>query len=211
MEQLYNTQLVSDIQGRQSVSGSRFAVFDMEEATLEEEGMMDEQREHMGDESTTPLINLRKDHGIIISDNEEINQENNIVNMEAQQDNNHSIGQESNLSMLKRKNIMEKFIRAKGKEKNTNTSTLKANSVGIFKSQKPKKLSDQWEKAKSLMNTMEITKPILLQEKDHRETVNSKLNAKPPDINALLSKMENTVMEGQQGEDSYRGIDPSGK
>lgn len=153
MEQLNNTQPDLNTQVRPNGMGSRFAIFETEEESLEKQVIGEEQRERLGDDSIVSSGNLMKKNIEATSVIEETNQKTSSMNMTIQHGYHQYSEQGANVSMLKRKNIMEKFIKTKGKEKNSNTGTLKTNSAGIFKQQKPKKLSEQREKAKTLITT----------------------------------------------------------
>lgn len=60
---------------------------------------------------------------------------------------------------------MERFVNFKGKERASTSGVLMATSVSIFKTQKPKKLSNQWEKVKNLMPSIDLNEPIEVRDK----------------------------------------------
>lgn len=138
---LTNPQRIMDEQKRPAASGSRFAIFDVEEECLERASNMEEQREQRGNEPAVSLDNLEELQSIKREDNEELQQGIIKENTKMEQSYIHSKEQASS-SKPKGNNIMEKFIKTKGKEKSTSSGILKANVVGVFKTQKTKKMNN---------------------------------------------------------------------
>lgn len=88
---------------------------------------------------------------------------------------------------------------------------LKANLASLFKSQKPKKLSSQWEKVKNLMPNIDLNKPIEVRDTGQGDRGLYSLKPKPPDPPILLDGMNTRRMEEPKEEGSSKGNDPSGK
>lgn len=130
--------------------------------------------------------------------------------MQSQQLHIHSMGQGAS-SKSKGKNIMDKFIKTKGKDKSTSIGVLKATSVGIFEPQNYKKMNNQWEKAKALMFNTDLNKPMQSQGMNLGEAGERLLNAKPPDPERLLSIRDNRLFEPQQKENPSKGSEITGK
>lgn len=61
-------------------------------------------------------------------------------------------------NIQKRKNIVERFVKTKGGEKKKSTRLLKTNAPNTFKTQRTKKLSSQWDKAKPMLLTTDLNK-----------------------------------------------------
>lgn len=119
--------------------------------------------------------------------------------------------QNANTDVIKGKNIMERFIHSKGKEKNLKMDALKANAGNTFKPQKARKMSYQWGKAKPLISN--TVAPPLLDVNDTGQVVrgNSAWDSKPPDQINLLLESSNLCVETQQNEGPGKGPDGTGK
>lgn len=63
--------------------------------------------------------------------------------------------------MIRSKNIVERFVKPTDGEKKRTNNMLKASSSSSFKVQKPKKIHNQWEKAKPTLITPDLNKPSL--------------------------------------------------
>lgn len=112
-----------------------------------------EQSKHKGENSTVLFNTIPGEETINIVEELQDCQEVNKLNMATQIDEVHKISQSLNTSIIKGKNIVEKFIRGKGKEKTSTFRALRANSGGVSKPQKSRKLCNQWEKVKAIINS----------------------------------------------------------
>lgn len=114
-------------------TGSHFAAFNMEEDSVENEEGTDNlnlQREELATNSTTSLGEKKATYASGLREMQRIN----AASMGTHQEDIQFTGQDISANLLKGKNIMEKFIKTKGREKASNPGVLKTNSGGIFKS-----------------------------------------------------------------------------
>lgn len=131
---------MSDSQRQHNEGGSRFAILDLEDDSMYKEEMGVERRKHVG-EGSTALINMAGEEANTILEKKEDCQETSKLNMVSHLDGIHKINQNVNASIIKGKNIVEKFIRTKGKEKTSTFGALKASSGGVCKPKKSRRMS----------------------------------------------------------------------
>lgn len=106
--------------------------------------------------------------------------------------------------MMKNKNIVERFIKSNGKEKNNSIETLKPISAGSFKVQRSMKVSNQRDKTKALMIMEDLTKPLNSQNPKQGDVEDYILSNRPPNPENLNMWM-NIKEANMQHEGSSNG------
>lgn len=115
-----------------------------------------------------------------------------------------------NDSMLRSKNIVERYVKPIGGEKRRTNSMLKASSSGNFKVQKPKKIQNQREKAKPILITLDLNNPPLPQKFVQHGLGAPILEIRPPDPNKAMDRIVNIEDERITSMSPKRGITPLG-
>lgn len=113
-------------------------------------------------------------------------------------------------SNSKGKNIMDKFIKARNKDKSTPLELLKQVLLAPL-NHKFKRSSLTKERAKALMITPDLNKPIQFWVSILGGTGERLLNVKPPDPEIQLSMMGNSLVELQQKKSLLKGTGITGK
>lgn len=102
-----------------------------------------------------------------------------------------SIKFKSSENLLKSKNIVERFLKPNEGEKKKSTRMLKTLSYNPFKSQRSKRLSTQWDKAKPLLLTPDLNNPPLPQNNAMGRFGELVLENKPPDLIIIREQVMN--------------------
>lgn len=163
------------------VSGSRFAIFGIEEDGEEEVGRdagLEELQEKDSNGKTSSLDGT-KETNVMIS--EDCTQTMCEVISDIPQRETHNIKSRLNGNLLKSKHIVERYVKTTGGDKRKSNILLKASSSGSFKVQKAKKLNTQWEKAKPILITPDLNKPPHFQNYGQHGMGESLLEIRPPD------------------------------
>lgn len=162
-------------------SGSRFTALEMDDENVEREPSMHEQVFPTVEieDAVTNIMSGKSETNLAFD--KEFNQYSNETNMEMQcnDPSNSTYKQES--SLFKSKNIVERFVRSKGKGKDKPSGALEPISVGIGKAQKSRKINIQGERSKALMIVDVSSKSPcnqILQQGDVGDFI---LKNKPPD------------------------------
>lgn len=116
-----------------------------------------------------------------------------------------------NTDIIRGKNIMERFISSKGKEKNLTTDALKANPGGSFKPKKARKMGYQWGKIKSLASSNVDPTNLDIHNSSQGVRGNGAWSTKPPDQQSLSTMPSIHCTEDKQNESPRKGLEPKGK
>lgn len=193
-----------------TISGSRFAVFGVEEECEEDTCMVISQGEANTNGDIGEVNNLEK---MVETSNMEIEggvKLTSEANKDIQKREFQNIKRRTNDNVMKSKNIMEKFVKLNGGDKKKSIDSLKTSSSGSFKIQKPKKLSTQWGKAKPILLTPDLNKPSLTHDFIPPGFGEFILENRPSDPNKVMGKDNNSADFTHLAKDSKKEKAPSG-
>lgn len=125
-------------------------------------------------------------------------QETNNLMWEVQKENTKRVSQNISTDILRGKNVMEKYITPKGKERNSKTGALKANTIGTFKSQKTIKMGSQWAKTKLKLPSTDVSNILDVHDTGQGKRSDGSWIPKPPDKESMLTISNNSQPEAQQ-------------